>query len=489
MRNLILLPLLLLCLSSCLKDDDYSTSTADKLTFSTDTLAFDTIFSGTPSSTSSFTVKNPNDKALRITDVRLKGGVASAFRVNVDGTPLVNGTATDFEIAAKDTMLVYVFACPDDNGDANPVPVEDELTFQMESGIAQSVVLQASGQSVIPLQGHVVEGEETLGGGRPYLVKDSLVVSPGAKLAIQAGTCLYFHAGASLIVHGTLLVQGTSDEPVVLRGDRLDNMFTNQPYDRIPGQWGGVVIASDSRNTKIAYADIHSGDFGIRVDSTDLDHTALVLENSVVHTIQHHALETRMAKVEVGNSQITNAGSDCVHIRGGEAHFVHCTIARFYVFSGGSGVALSYANYDGKTRLPLSSAAFENCIITGYQSDEVMGAQNPDHKRDAFNYSFRNCLLNTPEPTEADNHIVDCLWDDGKTDQVPSRDKNFSPEFDLSKLLFSFQLNRKSKAVGTADASISASSFPADRLGRPRTGDNLKPDMGCYQSEPESSDQ
>ena len=169
-------------------------------------------------------------------------------------------------------------------------------------------------------------------------------------------------------------------------------------------------------------------------------------------------------------------------LRGGAYRFVHCTIGRFYVFSGGTGVALDMANYDGKVRLPLQQADFENCIITGYQSDELMGGQNPDHQRDAFNYAFSHCLINTPEPKELDEHWTNCQWDDAKGENAVSRDKKFTPDFDLDKLLFSFQLNRKSKAVGTADPSISSASYPLDRLGHPRTGNGINPDAGCYQS-------
>ena len=483
MRHLLLLPILLFALTACLDDDKYTTSPTDTLVFSADTIAFDTVFSGTPSSMLTLTVRNPHDKAIRIGSVTLQRGAESPFRINVDGMPLAGGSGTDFEIAAKDTMLVYAFVNPVDDGAVAPVPEEDELTFRTEGGAEQKVVLTASGQSVIPLQAKAVEADETLGGGRPYLVRDSLVVKPGATLTISSGTCLYFHAGASLVVHGTLVVDGTLEAPVVMRGDRLDEMFSGQPYDRIPGQWGGVVIASDSRGSRVDYADIHGGSFGIRVDSTDLDHSALLLRNSVVHTVQQHGLDARMARVEAGNCQLTNAGADCVHLRGGAYRFVHCTIGRFYVFTGGAGVALDMANYEGRVRLPLEQADFENCIVTGYQQDELMGGQNPDHQRDAFNYSFRNCLINTPAPSEPDGHWTACQWDDAKGEEAVSRDKNFTPDFDLDRLLFSFELSPKSRAVGTADPTITSATYPLDRLGRPRLTDGTKPDAGCYQHE------
>ena len=79
--------------------------------------------------------------------------------------------------------------------------------------------------------------------------------------------------------------------------------------------------------------------------------------------------------------------------------------------------------------------------------------------------------------------MVDCLWDQPDKDAASGdsaviREKNFTPEPDLTRLLFSYQLAPNSKAVGTANAEISSLTYSNDRLGRPR-GD--KPDMGCYQ--------
>ena len=56
MQKVVLLLMSLLLVTSCLKDDDYTTSANDKLTFSRDTVAVDTIISGTPSKTYSLTI-------------------------------------------------------------------------------------------------------------------------------------------------------------------------------------------------------------------------------------------------------------------------------------------------------------------------------------------------------------------------------------------------------------------------------------------------
>ncbi len=489
MRNLLyIFLLLLLSVVSCMKDDDYTTSVSDQLTFSRDTINLDTIISGEPTRTFTFTIYNKAAKALRITNVILAKGAASPFKVNVDGVSMENGSATDFEIARKDSMIVYLMAnVPITNSD-QPIDYADTLWFTTEAGVRQKVVLKASGQDVKTLKGMRISQNTTFAAQRPYRVMDSLVVEQGATLTLAAGTTLMFHSNASLIVHGSLRIDGSLQQPVVLRGDRLDDMFKYQPYDRTPGLWGGVVFTSTSYDNNINYADIHSGCFGLKVDSSDVERLKLTLQNSVVHTVTGHALDIRMSQVVVGNSQITNAGGDCIHMRGGNASFTHCTVGRFYVFSGGSGHALDFANYDGNVLLPITKLQFQNSIVTGYQNDEILGSSKNNVDDDTFYYVFSHCLLNTPEPMDyegegEDAHFLSCLWDQKASfaadvkDPV-LRDKNFTPDFNLDYLLFGFELNAQSKAIGTADATISAQTYPLDRLGRIR---GAKPDMGCYQ--------
>lgn len=470
-------------LGGCMDDEEYTVSADDRLLFSTDKVAFDTILSGTPTNTYSFLVYNPAKKAIRIPRVRLGRGAESPFKVNVDGTPLTAGEASDFEIAGRDSIVVYLMVNipPTDNDE--PVDTEDVLYFTTEAGVEQSIKLTASGQDVITMTGERITDYTVLQARRPYRIMDSLVVEKSATLTLAAGTRLYFHANAELIVHGTLQIVGTQSEPVILRGDRLGNMFKGQPYDRIPGQWGGITIKGGSEGNYINYADIHSGLYGIKVDSGSVERNRLTMENSILHNTTHDALSLRVANAWFGNCQITNAGGNCVTLRGGDVTFVHCTIARFFLFTGGAGTAFDFANFDGDVRLPLTRLQVANSIITGYQGDEIMGNLNKQHETDAFDYAFFNCLLNTPKEEEENPRLVNCLWDlnDGSTPPGGTfvmRDGNFFPLPDTQALTFSFNLSPDSKAVGGGDPEISANTYPTDPLGNSRTE---RSDIGCYQ--------
>lgn len=469
--------LFFLLLTACLSEDEYTLSPGSMLAFSRDTVKLDTIISGRPTKTETLSVYNKARQALRIKKVCLACGEASPFVVNVDGMSLDDGAAEDFEIAAKDSLIVFLMCNAPETGTDAPVEVADELVFILENGVQQTVQLRASSQDVVRLNSVTLKNDTLFNSSRPYLITDSLVVAEGARLTVTPGVRLYFHAGASLVVHGTLEARGTSDNPVIFRGDRLENMFSGQPYDRIPGQWGGIVIAAESFGNCMEYCDIHSGTFGIRVDSASLDKEKLRIENSIIHNTSRDGLNVRNARVFVGNSQITNAGGNCITLRGGDTEFVHCTIARFYYFTGGNGVALDFSNYDDFFNLPLKTM-FVNCIVTGFQNDELMGSRSSEEEN-TFEYRFDHCLLNTPETK--DEHIVNCIWDNGDM----AREKNFTPEFDLSKLIFSFDLNAKSDAVGRANIEVTRRYYPFDRIGRDRIS-NEKPDIGCYQHVAES---
>ncbi len=254
-----LLMFLLLGIVGCMKDEDYTTSVTDTLSFSKDTVRFDTIISGEPTRTYNFTVYNKANKALRISQVALAKGGNSPFKVNVDGVPLEDGSASDFEIAKKDSMIVYLMANVPMTDSDQLAYYEDELCFTTEAGVQQKVVLNASGQNVVTLQGQRITTDVTLTANRPYRVMDSLVVGQGATLTLEAGATLLFHQNASLIVYGRLKIEGSTDQPVTLRGDRMDNMFEHQPYNRTPGLSGGLVIKSDSYDNYIDKSAIHSG--------------------------------------------------------------------------------------------------------------------------------------------------------------------------------------------------------------------------------------
>ena len=320
-----------------------------------------------------------------------------------------------------------------------------------------------------------VQTDMQLSAQRPYVIKDSLTIEEGCTLTLEAGVRLMFASNAHMRVEGRLIANGTREKPVVLRGDRMDYMFENQPYDRISEQWQGVFITDNSYGNSLNYCDIHSGAYGILCESVSSESEKLRLENCVIHNVSGTALESYNAKIFAGNTQVSNAGGYCVCLYGGDNEFVHCTIAQFYAFSGMRGPALYYTNYKDKTNYHLTNAAFYNCIITGYSDDEIFGDRMEGYGAGAFNYYFQNCLLNTVEVVDED--LINNVWD--KKSNKVSRAGNF-PHFNLDALSYDFHLDSLSVAVGAGDPSVTQSYYPLDRDGKRRLVDG-KSDAGCYE--------
>ncbi|MDD7251038.1 MAG: hypothetical protein PUH21_03350 [Prevotellaceae bacterium] len=468
--------LAIMAMAACTSEEKFETAQGDVLVFSVDTLRMDTVIAGTSSVTRGFTIYNHNSDGVSIVAVGFKDGKSNGFRANVDGTNVGGTLTTSIDCRKDDSLLVFVEMTPEVTDTDDKVLHEATLQFTLANGTTQGVVLQAYSQNVIWLRDVHITQDTTLVAQRPYVIAGGLTVDEGATLTLAAGVRLLFQSNASMLVEGTLISDGTLLHPVVLRGDRMDMMFENQPYDRVSNQWGGVRLSSTSYGNRLTYTDIHSGSYGIRCDSSDVYREKLRLVNSVIHNVGGHCLEAVSSKLWVGNSQITNAGGHCVSLIGGDAQFVHCTIGQFYPFDGMRGAALAFTNEQSGRAYPLLGAFFYNCIVTGYSEDEVAGEQSETFADANFNYGFYNCLLNTPEIKD-DPQVVGNVWD--VTANKLHREGNF-PGFNLDWLVFDFHLDSLSLARGAADIGITQQYYLQDRDGVDRLSDGTA-DAGCYE--------
>ena len=250
---------LLLTMFACTDDDSFSTSAGLRLTFSEDTIFLDTVFSRVPTAAKSFWVFNHSGDGIRCSQVKLEKGNQTGFRVNVDGTYLSStlGYQTqNVEIRNKDSIRVFVELTSPENGIEGPQLLEDNIVFTMESGVEQKVNLNAYTWDAEILSNLVIKGDTTLGGEKPTVIYGGIRVDSLATLHIPAGKTLYFHAGAGIDVYGKLLVEGSAEQNVILRGDRLDHMFDYLPYDLVSGQWNGIHFFESSYDNRLEYMDL-----------------------------------------------------------------------------------------------------------------------------------------------------------------------------------------------------------------------------------------
>ena len=429
---------LVLGLVACADDDSFSASTSMRLDFPADTVKLDTVFSRTASSTYSFWVHNRNNKGVRLQSVRLKRGNQTGFRVNVDGAYLdnANGSQTnDLEIRKNDSILVFVEITPLETYRTAPASITDQLVFQLESGIEQSVCLQAWAWDAVKCYSPVIEADSVIECDKPLLIYGDFVVKEGAHLTIR-NTQLYFHADAGMEVRGTLLAHNCT-----LRGDRLDRMFSYLPYDRVPGQWRGVRFYESSTNNVLNCTNIRNATQGVVCDSARIDtlNYRLKMQQSVVHNCQGDGVKLTNAHVRLENCQLSNTMGDCLAVNGGMVEVEYCTLAQFYPFAGGRGAALRFTNCTS----PLYALSCQGTILTGYDDDVLIGEQNTAAGL-PFNYTFTHSLLRTPAVT-SDAHFSDILWE-SPTNEVQG--KAHFVKVDEDNLDYDFHLDALSPAVG-----------------------------------------
>ena len=481
---------------SCSDDDEeFVDSPSAHIYFSEDTVRFDTIFTDVGSATKELIIYNPNNKGVRLSSVRLGSGGSSGFRVNLDGQ--FNTQFNDVEIFHEDSIFCFIEVTINPHDSDSPILITDSLLFTQSNGVTRRVLLEAYGQDVIQMRDVTITSDTTLAPTRPIVVFDSLVVDTGATLTIAAGTTLCFHKGAGLRVHGTLVCNGTLEQPITMRGDRTDKLFPYLPYDRLDGQWDGIMLYPESHGNLFNYCNIHSGNYGIlapnekdKEKSYDYDEDSIAkytITNCIVHNVATDAIYLQRTKADIYNTQISNAGGNCVTIVGGTTRFYHCTVAQFYPWNAEHGAALLFTNHADKVPYPLHLIEFTNSIITGYADDELFGSRMEDSDA-AFNYRFVNSLINTVITDEEAVDFPNCRFEprmkelnDMKEDERPvNRAKQFRL-IDTEIYQYDFRLDTLSTARSLGDGNLIPEQCRHDLRGILRPTDH--PDAGCYQWE------
>lgn len=428
---------------ACSDDDNFSSASGLRLNFSADTLKMDTVFSKTPSATYTFWVHNDNDDGIRLQSVRLAKKNQTGFRVNVDGSYLDNALGSqvsDLEVRRGDSILVFVELTSTETAQTEPKLIEDDLVFQLESGSEQKVNLRAWSWDAVKMYDVVIEGEQTIESATPIIIYGGITVPEGRRLKLSNST-LYFHDGAGIECYGTLVV-----ENCLLRGDRLDRMFDYLPYDRVSGQWKGIHLYESAMTCRLSNTEIRNAENALVLDSAALDTTnvRLGMGNCIIHNAEGYGLKVVNSNVYIANCQFTNTLNDCVLIVGGMADINYCTMAQFYPFSAERGAALRFVNYEGDSDIPLLKLRCDGIILTGYESDVLMGGVRDTTA--AFEYQFVNSLLRTPKVDTADSvRFVNVRWETPK-DSIQG--KQHFKVIDEENLFYDFHLDSLSTAHG-----------------------------------------
>jgi hypothetical protein len=448
-----LLVLFTLSTSSCGKHVILS---KNNVSFSKDTVVFDTVFTTIGSTTQQFKIYNKDSKTIRIDEIELMGGTNSKFSMNVDG--LQGPIIKDLYIEGGDSLFVFVEVTLDPNGTNLPLVIEDSIRFKSNDK-NQYVKLAAWGQDAYFHYKDLNEG--LWPNDKPHVVYGYAAIDSAQTLTIQAGTHIYMHKNAILYVYkSTLNIQGTLGNEVIIEGDRLE-----QDYQNVSGQFYGIYF-QQARPCTIDYAIIKNGTSGVHLydeDPTNTGYTLTMTNTIIKNQARYGVFIFAGAKVKAENCIIAKNGTHALFVlQGGDFNFNHCDLLGYGSSTNPAvGISNFYTDYKaGQTNVSsINEGKLYNCVVTGNLTTEI-AMDTIQMAGVVLNFDFKNTVLRSEEIYTDSFYDASVIWNGTPVFTNPD-------EFDFT---FSSSSDLQGAGINT--------SVVTDILGNPR---NNPPDIGAIE--------
>ena len=373
--------------SSCKKTELFSKS---NVTFSIDTLVFDTVFTTIGSTSKNFKIYNPDSKTIELEEVELMGGKNSPFRINVDG---IAGTKfLNNKIEGKDSMFVFVDVKLNVTGKNLPVVIEDSIRIKT-NGKNQYMNLMVWGQDAYFHYKEILK-EDVWKSDKPHVIINYAAVDSAKSLIIEAGSKIHLHKNSMLYIYKSKIeIKGTKEKPVIFQGDRLESFYKN-----VSGQYYGIYL-HEALSSEINYTQIKNATAGIHIYSSDTKNSkpTLKITNSIIQNNSSYGLFLFSNPwVEMENCIITKNGTYGVFIlQGAKLTTTHCNILGYASSDNNAGAFAIKNNYtnpnDKITYVSPIDLIINNSIIYGFKDDELLF--DTISGKSPIKYSFSNNLL------------------------------------------------------------------------------------------------
>ena len=497
----------IISLSSCRKDFSTVPSTG-ALTFSASKVYLDTIFTNISSSTYMLKVYNHSNKDISIPTIQLGKGLASKYRIMVDGMTGNQGKIfNNVELLAKDSLFVFIEITANVADTAPDFTYNDQILF--DSGANQQsvdlITLINDAKFFFPNRtlnptlyetinvngfdpqttGHTLTASElNWDNSKPIVIYGNVVVPTGQTLTIGLGTSVYFHQDATLIVdNGAKIVisgglnsyntDGTilAKNEVTFEGDRLE-----PEYEHVPGQWGALILLS-GQNNSIEHLTLKNAVVGLYVTNNSNTPPQLNITNSQFYGCSNYGILANNSIITGTNLVINSAGQASLACsQFGPYNFTNCTFNNNWQSSKQVAVLVNdyYVDNNNVAQVSNVTANFSNCIIYGSNNIELY----LDKKGSNFTANIDHCLIKFSElgTTLAGNTFYDFIINPTMASSLGNI-KSQNPKF---KNIDKNQLNilAGSPAIGTGYSN----SILYDIINNSRPA--LNPDMGAYQHQP-----
>jgi hypothetical protein len=444
LSRLLFIILLSFTVISCDDDEHFNTDPNFRLTFSTDTIAFDTLFTGFGSTTKQLKVKNTSDDAINISHLYLQNS-ESPYRLNVNGIQSID--LMDVVLDAKDSLFIFIEVSLVPRDEDAPRLLKDQLRFEL-NGRVQEVILETFSQDVYVVDADVSENTIWTG-GRPYLLTKPVWLTEGVDLLLNEGTKVYFKKNTALNIKGNLEVRGSFQRPVYFGSSRLEEL-----YGDVPGQWDGIYFYNESTTRFLSHFTLENGVNGLNFSKTILNNNPITIEYGIIRNFTKKGLFVSNSTVVAHDLLINNCGEECVRIEEGSCAISHSTFYNSWFFSPRSSSVISYQGV-GENTFKIS-----NSIVYGTRKDEL-------ELESLANVSVDNSLLKIGSSAQSNYSSVftNCIF-------------NEDPDF-LNSEELNFSLSDQSPAINKGSTEF-ISTYLFDLAGNRRDSD-IAPDMGCFE--------
>ena len=469
------------------RPDDSITDMPVRLRLSSDTLRFDTVFTERGTITRFVKIYNDHSSSIQIEDIQL-ANPSSPFRFNING--FTNIEDAEIIIESGDSIYLFMEATidPDMPLSVSPFVIEDRLDLTVNGEITP-LYIEAFGQNAVYLPRRNAKGAVsvlscdlgtiTFDDPRPYVIYGILAVD-SCTLVIPAGKQIYVHGGLVrdetllytdglilMLQNGRLLAQGTADNRITFRSDRLEPVF-----DDVPGQWNGIRFLGGSQGHVLSHVDILHAGLSVLADSA----TSLQMDHSSIQFSAGEGLRGVQSTINGTNNLIHSSGTFAMRLAyGGNYTFEYTTLASY----SNNSEALLINNYicvDPNCEMPMRRSApltarFTNCIIAGGDSDEIAldELSRTPFGEEVFDVLFDHCAVRVDELLDADNYpnffdqCISCI-------NLMSRDTTF---VDVNAYDF------RPDSLSVFDGKAVPTATRTDILGNLR--DAFTPDLGCFE--------
>lgn len=418
------------------------------LVFSTDTVAFDSIFVNFLTPSERLIVANPEGQDLVIDRIWLESGQNTEFEILVDG--IRADTVEDVLIRGQDSVHIFVNLKSMLRDDF----AEEFLAFQVgdqtyrillrakviDAYYFQSRLEQDRGGDFVALRegSYFFRQDTTLTPEKPIIYDGPVFIPEGVTVTIQPGTQIYFtpykfgiadSQGVRVFalysmwfIDGTLKAEGAPGNPIVFQGTRFDSA-----YQENPAQWRGLNFRRTSRDNLLQHCVVKNALLGVQVDSMPVNQNPkLTIQHSSIRNMGAHGLigigaapsvnDNQPPTILMENSEVNTCQERTLLIyAGGKYEFYNCTFGNYNLANFSTRtpqiLALNWFTPDGVSALVYPAYLdMVNCIVYGSEDNQVVMDTVPGQSFDRFRLD--HCLVKI-EPEDylpvIRSKLVDCL--------------------------------------------------------------------------------